>query len=287
MNEIEIELVPVARICIVNPRDRNRVAWLAIVASIRSVGLKKPIMVSRREAADSDGNLFDLVCGQGRLEAFKELAEEYIPAIITEASRPDQYLMSLVENIARRAASNKSLFFEIRNLLERGYDGPAIAAKLGLNRNYVAGVVDLVAHGESKLIQEVESGKLPVSVAVAIANGNDEGIQRALADGYSSGEFRGSKLKAVRKLIKQRAGKEGPESPSSSDKSLTGPALVKIYRERIGEQQRLVARAEGVKERLLIIASAMRTLLADEDFRTVLQAEGLLDMPEQLRLRMG
>jgi hypothetical protein len=27
--------------------------------------------------------------------------------------------------------------------------------------------------------------------------------------------------------------------------------------------------------------------LADEDFRTVLQAEGLLDMPEQLRLRMG
>ena len=195
MNLPEIELVPVAQVKIVNPRDRNRVAWLAIVSSIRSVGLKKPILVSRRDFSDAEGNTFDLVCGQGRLEAFKELGEDFIPAIISDASQPDRYLMSLVENIARKAASNRSLFYEVRNLLDRGYDSIAIAGKLGIGRHHLTGIVHLVEHGELKLLQEVEKGELPVSVAVAIASGNDEGIQRALSEGYSSGEFRGSKLK--------------------------------------------------------------------------------------------
>jgi ParB family chromosome partitioning protein len=286
MSQENIELIPVAEVRVVNPRSRNRFDWLAIVASIRAVGLKKPILVSRRESADANGKTFDLVCGQGRLEAFKELSEEFIPAIITEASQPDQYLMSLVENIARKAASNKSIYYEVRNLIERGYDENAIAAKLGLGRSYVAGVVHLVRHGESKLIQEVEKGSLPVSVAVVIANGNDEDIQRALSDGYASGDIRGSKLKAVRQLIKQRAGGDA-QSTSCVPKTVSGAALVKLYKERIAEQQILVARAEAVRDRLRLIGSAMSTLMGDEDFRTVLDAEGLVDMPEQLRLRMG
>lgn len=287
MTEGIIELIPVDRIRIVNPRERNRIAWLAIVASIQAVGLKKPIRVAKRDEPDTDGNLFDLVCGQGRLEAFKELGEEYIPAIITIASKADQYLMSLIENIARRAPSNRALYFEIRSLLQRGYDTPTISSKLGLPRAYIASVVHLVEHGESKLIQEVEKGSLPVSVAVAIANGNDDGVQRALAEGYETGQFRGSKLKALRRLIQQRAGTVTTESTPQGDRHITGTALVKIYRDRIAEQQRLVARANNLREELLIIVSAMKQLFADEDFFTLLKAEGLLDLPEQLRQRIG
>src|SRR5579859_872936 len=163
MSRLEIQQIPVAKIRIVNPRDRNKVAWLAIVASIRSVGLKKPILVSKLEFPDHEGNLYDLVCGQGRLEAVKELGEELIPAIISDASQSDQYLMSLVENIARGNPSNRSLFREVRTLLDRGYDTSAIAVKLGIGRNHLAGIVHLVEHGESKLVQEVEKGELPVS----------------------------------------------------------------------------------------------------------------------------
>jgi ParB family chromosome partitioning protein len=280
-------MIPVAQVRVANPRDRNRVAWQAIVASIRAVGLKKPISVSRRAAPDSEGNLFDLICGQGRLEAFMELKEELIPAIIAEASEADQHLMSLVENIARRPPSNKAIFFEIRALLERGYDQQTISGKLGLTRNYVSGVIHLITHGESKLIERVERGDLPITVAVAIANGNDEAVQTALADGYTSGEFRGPRLKAIRRLLKQRkvGAASGVEPPST--KALTGPALVKLYKDRIFEQQKLVARADRIREELLVVASAMRSLFADEDFRTVLKAENLLDMPEQLHNRMG
>jgi ParB family chromosome partitioning protein len=282
-----IELIPVAQVRVANPRDRNQIAWQAIVSSIRAVGLKKPISVSKRDRPDADGSLYDLICGQGRLEAFKELKEDFIPAIITVASEPDQHLMSLVENIARRVPSNKALYFEIRTLLQRGYDGQTIAGKLGLDRNYVAGIVHLVEHGESTLIQKVENGDLPISVAAAIANGNDDGIQRLLADGYSSGEFRGARLKAIRRILKQRARGVASEPESPAKKALTGPALVKIYKDRIFEQQKLVARADRIREELLVIASAMKSLLADEDFRTVLKAEDLLDIPKQLHTRMG
>ncbi|MFC5861769.1 ParB/RepB/Spo0J family partition protein [Acidicapsa dinghuensis] len=288
MNPQPIEMIPVANIRIANPRKRNQVVWQALVASIRAVGLKKPITVSRRAEPTEEGATFDLVCGQGRLEAVKELGGSDIPAIVIEAPEPDRYLMSLVENIARKAPSHKSLYYEIKSLLARGYDTTTISDKLGLGRTYVTGMVHLVRNGETRLIQAVEGEELPVSVAVAIANGNDENIQQALAEGYKSGEFRGSRLQAVRKMIKQRSANQETNSDSGRDDGapITGSALIRIYKERIAEQQQLVSRADHLGEQILVIVSAMEALLADEDFRTLLRAEGLLDMPEPLRLRM-
>ncbi len=199
-----IENVPVNQIRIANPRTRNKVTWREIVSSIRAVGLKKPITVSRRKEPDADGNQYDLVCGQGRLEAFREIGLDTIPAIITEASEPDQYLMSLIENIARRPSSNQSLYFEVKNLLRRGYDHGVIAKKLGIDRAYTRGIVRLVEKDEPRLIAAVESGTLPVTVAIQIATGEDEGIQTALMQAYESGELRGAKLRTVRELIKAR-----------------------------------------------------------------------------------
>jgi ParB family chromosome partitioning protein len=48
----------------------------------------------------------------------------------------------------------------------------------------------------------------------------------------------------------------------------------------------LVAKADQARERLLIIATVMKTLLADENFQTLLRAENLADMPEQLAIRI-
>ena len=112
-------------------------------------------------------------------------------------------------------------------------------------------------------------------------------MQRVLSDGYTSGEFRDPRLKAIRKLLKQRKARAALEAGPPATRALTGPALVKIYKDRISEQQKLVARADRIREELFVIVSAMGTLLADEDFRTVLKAEGLLDMPEEHHTRMG
>src|SRR5690349_18892535 len=131
MNKTVIETIPIAEIRVVNPRTRNKVKFQEIVTSIAAVGLKKPITVSRRDL-DSDGTRYDLVCGQGRIEACRALGETTIPAIVSEASREEQLLMSLVENIARRPPSNRDLLREVQTLRQRKYSVEEIAQKLGL-----------------------------------------------------------------------------------------------------------------------------------------------------------
>lgn len=279
-----IEQISVEENRIVNPRTRNRMKWLSIVASIKAVGLKKPISVSRRESPDECGRQYDLICGQGRLEAHIELEQSTIAAVIVDVPEADRQLMSLVENFARRQSSNKSIYFEVRSLLERGYNGHTIAKKLGVERTHIHGVVRLVQQGEAWLTEKVEAGKLPISVAVEIASGNDGNIQKAMLEAYATGEIRGSKLQAVRKLIKQQKEKrEGKKA--TPEKPLTGVALANLYKQRVREQQRLVVKADQTKERLLMISTVMRELLADEDLITLLRAENIHDMPEQLAIR--
>ena len=58
--------------------------------------------------------------------------------------------------------------------------------------------------------------------------------------------------------------------------------LANLYKQHVREQQRLVVKSDQAKEKLLIIATIMRILVADEDLITLLRAEGLSDMPEQL-----
>jgi ParB family transcriptional regulator, chromosome partitioning protein len=81
----QVTLIPTDRIRILNPRVRNRRTFEAMVENIARIGLKRPITVAPR--AGTDPQDYDLVCGQGRLEAFIELKQERIPAIVIEATR--------------------------------------------------------------------------------------------------------------------------------------------------------------------------------------------------------
>jgi ParB family chromosome partitioning protein len=143
LNPKEIEQIAIAEIRVANPRTRNKLKFQLIVASISAVGLKKPITVSRRSLAE-DGTQYDLVCGQGRMEAYLALGETMIPAVVIDATREEQFLMSLVENIARRPPSNKALLGELKVLLERGHKPDEIAAKVGLDKGYIRGVINLL-----------------------------------------------------------------------------------------------------------------------------------------------
>lgn len=287
MKEQFIERIPIAQIHIANPRTRSKGRWQMIVANIREVGLKKPITVVRRSEPDGDGKLFDLVCGQGRIEAFLALGETAIPAIITEASREDQFLMSLVENIARRPPSNRDILREVRSLRERGYSVTDIARKIGMERMYVSGIVHLVEHQEVALIESVEAGRLPITVAVEIANGKDVEVSEALAQAYETGQLRGTKLAAARRLIAKRIAKRRKEGKAEeARRKVSGNMLVQVYKQRVREQKALIAKAELTKERLLLITSVIRQLMDDENFVTLLRAEDIADMPKQLMARL-
>jgi ParB family chromosome partitioning protein len=287
VNEKNIEWIPIAEIRVVNPRSRNKIKFQLIVSSIEAVGLKKPITVSRR-ALEPDGTRYDLVCGQGRMEAMTALGQTMIPALVTEASREERYLMSLVENIARRPPSNRDLVREVRSLLQRNYKTSEIARKLGMDRAYVNAVVHLISNGEESLIAAAEAGRLPISVAVMIAGGNDHEVQQALADAYEQGTLRGDKLSAVKRMITQRIAKQREMGKANlTERTLTGKALVREYQHKIREQKGLIKKANTTKDQLLLLTSAVRQLLSDEHFVTLLRAENLADLPEQLAERLA
>jgi len=282
VKEHEIERIPIAEIRVANPRSRSQVKFQLIVSSIKAVGLKRPITVCRRDV-DQDGTSYDLVCGQGRLEAYLALGESTIPAIITNYSRPQQYLMSLVENIARRQPSNRSLIREVQVLKSRGYSNEQIAQKLGLERAYIHGVARLIDKGEGTLIAAAEAGKLPISIAIQIASGNDHEVQRALSEAYEKGDLRGARLTAAKRVIAQRILEARQVGRLSVQKRrTTAQSLVQEYEHHIREQKKLIKRATATRDRLLMLTSAMRELMSDDNFVTLLRAENLTDMPEQL-----
>ena len=281
-----IEQIPLDKITVINPRARNRKVFEGIVRNIGQIGLKRPITVIRKAAADGDG--FDLVCGQGRLEAYRALGQTEIPALIVEATEEDGLVMSLVENIARRQHRAVDLLHDIEGMKRRGYSEDQIALKTDLTVEYVRGVIHLLENGEHRLLRAVESGAIPVSVAIQIASSEDEEIQEALQQAYESGDLKGKKLAAAKHLVepRRRRGKTfGPGGRKSGGK-LSPSSLIRTYKQDVDRKRLMVRKAESTRDRLTFVVQALRALLVDEGLATLLRAEGLDTLPRNLATRM-
>ena len=193
-----VKTIPIDQIRFLNPRVRNRRNFQEIVQSIANVGLKRPITVSPRKS-ETDSASYDLVCGQGRIEAFIQLGQTEIPAIVIEAEESDCLVMSLVENCARRQHRAIDLLQDISTLRGRGYSDREIAPKIGVSVEYIHMIGTLLEKGEERLLTAVEAGILPLNMAIEIAKSSDEDVQRALTQAYTEKKLRGKKLVAVRK----------------------------------------------------------------------------------------
>ena len=285
----KISDIPIGLIDIINPRERNQKTFKEMIASIKALGLKKPITVTPRH----DGNVerYSLVCGQGRLEAFMALGQSTIPAMVIEASDEDALIISLVENIARRQPRPMDILQGIRILKERGYDNQTISKKTALDISYINGILQLLDKGESRLIAAVESGRIPLTAAVEIARAHNESeVQAILQAAYESGELRGHRLIAVRRLIEQR--RTIGRSPSSRSTTtlkyprMSSASLVRAYNQEVDRQRNLIRKADLVQQRLAFVAAAMGSLLSDEHFINLLRAEGLDTLPKPLDERI-
>jgi ParB family chromosome partitioning protein len=282
----QVQLIPIEHITVVNPRVRNQRVFKGIIENIAEIGLKKPITVTRRSSPD--GPRYDLVCGQGRLEAFQALGQTEIPAFVTDADAETGLVMSLVENLARRQHRAIDLLHDIEGMKRRGYNDAEIANKTGLTIEYVRGVIRLIEGGEDRLLRAVESGHVPVSIAVEIANTDDAGIQAVLQQAYETKALRGRKLMAVKRLIAQRrrSGKTLDAGGRKRNRPLSVEALLRAYQQDTEKKRLLVQKAENTRDRLIFVTEALRKLFDDEHFVTLLRAEGLDSLPKSLGDRL-
>jgi ParB family transcriptional regulator, chromosome partitioning protein len=285
-----VELIPTERIRVMNPRARDPKKFREIVENISQVGLKKPITVSRRlDTGDGQPPLYDLVCGQGRLEAYVALGEKEIPAIVVTASKEDRLVMSLVENLARRRPASFEHVVQMSRLREQGYSTAEISAKVGLTEKYVAAILKLWEHGEERLLQGLEHGRIPLATAVIIAGGTDGDDQRVLAEAYERGELAGKRLIAAKRLLDQRRafGKALVRGTSKRTGANTAEALIRSYQKEVERQRVFVKKARLCESRFVFVRSAVQRLLADENFVTLLRAEGLQSLPRLLAAANG
>jgi ParB family chromosome partitioning protein len=289
MSQNVVQKIAIDRINILNPRVRNQKIFADMVENITRVGLKRPITVTPCTSV-IEGKDYDLVCGQGRMEAFAACGQTHIPAIVIDATEENALIMSLVENLARRNYRSIDLFNGIKLLSEKGYDAKTIASKTGLSPEYTSALLLLLENGEERLLAAVEAGHIPVSVAKIIATSPDD-EQLALQEAYEKHQLKGNRLFMAKKLIEARKqlGKSlrgSGNNRNNGNVTTSAQDIVKNYQKEIHRMQMLKRKYDDVTNSLLTIRGAMKQLLKEENFTTLLRAETLSTLPKPVALML-
>lgn len=71
-----------------------------------------------------------------------------------------------------------------------------------------------------------------------------------------------------------------PKLPNSAH------SLVKTYQKEVARQHKMVLKAEHAQQQLLLVVQGLKSLFADENFVTLLRAEGLDSLPKYLADRV-
>ncbi|AMQ92937.1 chromosome partitioning protein ParB [Aggregatibacter actinomycetemcomitans] len=201
-------------------------------------------------------------------------------------SQEESYLISLAENIARRKHTNMELLSGIRILSERGYRTSDIARKVGFDTTYISGIIHLLKVGEERLINGVEKGYLPITVAISIARADDKETQKQLTELYENGTLKQSDITKIRNIMHRRKliGKRANTAIKNSVYSQK--SIINIYKEETDRQQRMIKQAEFDESQLFVLISCLKKLFNDKVFLLLLKSEKLNDIPKDLSERL-
>ena len=280
----KIEMIPIKQICVANTRERSQKSFRDVKGNISRVGLKKPVTVRPSD----DGSGYDLVCGEGRLKSFIALGQKVVPAIVHhDISKDDAFVMSLVENMARRKQSAMDLLKGIEMLREQGYGVTEISRKTGLGTSYISEILNLLKLGEERLLSAVEKGQLPLSIAMKIASSPGE-EQKALQEAYENNELRGKKFVMAQRLVEKRRKlgkimrKGGSKRKNQDVPTVSTRQMMRKFQTEIDRMRSLVEKSETTNNALLIIVESFFNLLKGENLINLMRAENLGTMPEAL-----
>lgn len=286
----EVQMISIEKIRILNPRLRDKRKFAKILESIRNLGLKKPIKISLRSEKGARSDEYDLVCGQGRIEAFLALGHQEIPAVVVDVSKEDRLLMSLVENMARRFPAPLDLIREIERLKQLGYSNVIIAQKLDISDVMVGGLIALSNAGEERLLDAAVKGKIPMTVAMEIAKAETVDTQRELLKAYEGNQLNHASIRTVKRLLDQRRflGKSLKRNYSRGKERnrTTADGLVNAFRKESQRQKVMIKKAKLCEAKLVFLVAGFKSLLDDDNFVTLLRAEGLYTLPKFLSEKM-
>jgi ParB family chromosome partitioning protein len=133
----------------------------------------------------------------------------------------------------------------------------------------------------------VEKRVMPLWLAIEVARASTEEVQAAMVAAYESKTLNGDQLLRVRRILSKReaSGKKIHGRVAPREKP-TPQKLLRTYKNEVRRQKMVVQNANLQEQRLLLITSALKRFLTDEHFRTLLRAEGVVDIPEAVASRI-
>lgn len=157
----------------------DRAALDELVVSIREVGVLQPIVV--RPVQDADGR-FELVMGERRLRAAKEVGLTTIPAIVKETADDSMLRDALLENLHRSELNPLEEASAYQQLLaDFGITQEELAARIGRSRPQISNTLRLLRLPPGVAIK-VAAGVLSAGHARAVLAAGDTDAMQRLAD---------------------------------------------------------------------------------------------------------
>jgi len=184
--------VPGARLASLDPEDiapnaqQPRKAFRSdeldeLVASIREIGVLQPIVVRPIPGA-TEAPRFELIMGERRLRATKQLGLSSIPAVIKNTADEDMLRDALLENLHRadlNALEEASAYQQL--LADFGITQDELANRIGRSRPQITNTLRLLKL-PSAVQQRVAAGVLTAGHARAILSVGDAAAMERLAD---------------------------------------------------------------------------------------------------------
>lgn len=276
----------VDKIVVLNSRNRDKQKFAENVRSIDEIGLLKPIVVNGR-GFDRTGN-YELVCGEGRFLAHKELGKSEISAEVIKCDRKTALLYSLVENIARVPPGTMWFAQEMKRMHDSGFTYAHIAQIVGKHQTYVSDYIKLVEQGEDRLIDGVEHGLFSISFAVQVAQSDDSTIQNVLMDAFDDGLVNCNTVTRVRNLLELRLnrGKSPQKQTRAGTDAYTLKDLTREITKTTKEKEDFVRETTRKENRLLTLLMGMSDLMADTALMELLKTHEL-NIPPKLAGQYG
>lgn len=183
--------VPGARLANLSPADIvpnaaqprvefDREALDELVASIREVGVLQPVVV---RPLSGQTNKYELIMGERRLRATKELRLDSIPAVIKETADEDMLRDALLENLHRSQLNPLEEASAYQQLLaDFGITQEQLATRIGRSRPQITNTIRLLKL-PAPVQSRVAAGVLSAGHARAILSvGDDTDAMVRLAD---------------------------------------------------------------------------------------------------------
>jgi ParB/RepB/Spo0J family partition protein len=266
--------IPIERIEVFIPRDRDPEIRKRLVESIKNSGLIMPITVIQKH----DGT-YRLVKGQGRIIAHKDLKIQNIRAFVfLEGELTEKEIIQnwLVENEVRERMSDVDKTRLMKAELEITKSITDVAEKFGMQPTTIKQYIKTLEETTPEVIEMVEKNEISWTKTKEITGASkDKETQKAVAKIVASDKLNIEDTRTVIRKAKELEKKKI---------TVTIPELRSGLRKMNEELKSLRPAVGALKKRLDLITYCIITLLKDKSFRSLLTNEGVQISPELLVL---